>query len=209
MDLAEGKSTKKVVDGKEVDKKAEFVEHLLEINRGPQLESELKVIKVLVLIDCTSSMNQLLLKTRSCVDKMFNEAKKVLLEMKGIKEDLILMQIAGYRNYNVEEAKLLEVSNWESKPEKLKQNFLNSLEVSGGWGNEAIEIALAHANQELENDKGIPLSMVIIIGDALPNSRDDVDTKRNHHKNSFNEAYWRKTKYREKRYFDSELKKLE
>jgi hypothetical protein len=80
------------------------------------------------------------------------------------------MQIAGYRNYNVEESLLLEVSNWESKPEKMRQDFLNKLKVNGGLGLEAIEIGLAHANYELKNDNGIPLSMVIIIGDAPPNT---------------------------------------
>jgi hypothetical protein len=60
--------------------KNQLIEHLIESNRGPQLETEYKIIKVLVLLDCTGSMGEMLLKTRNSIDKMFNEAKKVLLD---------------------------------------------------------------------------------------------------------------------------------
>jgi hypothetical protein len=34
---------------------------------------------------------------------------------------------------------ILQNSGWESKPEKLK-TFMNSIDVEGGMGNEAVEI---------------------------------------------------------------------
>jgi hypothetical protein len=38
-----------------------------------------------------------------------------------------------------------------------------------------MEIGLQYANKEIENDQGIPLSMVIIIGDAPPNTIEEVE----------------------------------
>ena len=48
----------------------------------------------------------------------------------------------------------------------------------GGCENEAIEIGLQLANKEIRGYNGIPLSMIIIIGDAAPNTLDDVKVKR-------------------------------
>ena len=56
-------------------------------------------MKVLVLIDCTGSMGMTLQKTKNCVDKMIQEVKHELVKNK-LGEDIILMKIAGYRNYS-------------------------------------------------------------------------------------------------------------
>jgi hypothetical protein len=63
-------------------------------------------MKVLVLIDCTGSMGITLQKTKNCVGVMFEEARKALKEM-DLSEDLVLMKIAGYRNYSSLEKQLL------------------------------------------------------------------------------------------------------
>jgi hypothetical protein len=62
-------------------------------------------MKVLVLIDCTGSMSMTLQKTKNCVDKMILETKRELVKNK-LDEDIILMKIAGYRNYSSLEQKL-------------------------------------------------------------------------------------------------------
>jgi hypothetical protein len=56
-------------------------------------------MKVLVLMDATGSMGITLQKIKNSVHAMFKEARNALKEM-GISEDLILMKIGGYRNYN-------------------------------------------------------------------------------------------------------------
>ena len=72
---------------------------------------------------------------------MFEEARKALKEM-DVSEDLILMKIGGYRNYNSPIEEIFEVSReWSNDPISIV-NFLNSLEINGGWGNEAMEIGL-------------------------------------------------------------------
>ncbi len=45
------------------------------MNKGVSFESQFKVMKTLVLIDCTGSMRSTLDKTKNCVTQMFKEAK--------------------------------------------------------------------------------------------------------------------------------------
>lgn len=56
------------------------------------------------------------------------------------------IQIVCYRNYDSSPDEILEISQWETKVEELDK-FLDTIHVSGGWGAEAIEIALTHANE--------------------------------------------------------------
>ena len=74
-------------------------EHLLSLNQGQSFESEFNPMKVLVLIDCTGSMSMTLQKTKNCVGKMIREVKQELIN-NSLSEDVILMKIAGYRNYS-------------------------------------------------------------------------------------------------------------
>ncbi len=69
------------------------------------------------------------------------------------------------------------------------------LQVSGGEGNEAMEIGLQFANNEIKNDEGIPLSMIIVIGDAPPNTVEEVEFKRKRAAlQAGNPNYWSETK---------------
>ena len=152
--------------------------YLLEMNKGITFEIDFQVMKVLVLIDCTGSMGITLQKTKNCVGAMFEEARKALKEM-DLSEDLVLMKIAGYRNYSSLEKLLLQASpEWTSNPNSLTSFLNDELKVQGGQGNEAIEIGLQFANKEIKNNKGVPLSMIIVIGDAAPNTVEDVQMKR-------------------------------
>ena len=156
----------------------DLIAHLLDLNKGISFETEFKVIKVLVLIDCTGSMSATLQKTKNAVEAMFQGAREELKKQK-LSEDLVVMKVAGYRNYNsLEEGILSAPSNWSSNSNEISEYINTHLVSKGGWGNEAIEIGLWYANQEIVNNQGLPLSMIIIIGDALANTPENVTAKR-------------------------------
>ena len=118
------------------------------------------------------------------------------------------MKIAGYRNYSSLEEKLLQAyPEWTSNPNNLT-NFLNdTLTASGGQRNEAVEIALQFANKEIKNNNGVPVSMIIIIGDAIPNTEEEVQTKR--HLANINPKYWEETKeYKRATHWKTEIEAI-
>lgn len=118
------------------------------------------------------------------------------------------MKIAGYRNYSSLEQKLYQASHgWSSNFNGLSHFLQSTLQIDGGEGNEAIEIGLWHANQEILDNKGIPLSMVIIIGDAPPNTLEEVKEKRKRAaKSTWNSNYWERTKnYKEETHWEKEI----
>ena len=55
--------------------------------------------------------------------------------------------MVAYRNYNSTKDMLLQASTWATDADVLEQ-FLQTLKADGGWGREAIEVGLAHANEE-------------------------------------------------------------
>ncbi len=80
-------------------------------------------------------------KTKICINPIFEEARNALREL-GLSEDLILMKIAGYRNYNSLEENLLYFSpEWTSNPLTLS-GYLDGFYIKDGWIREAIEIGL-------------------------------------------------------------------
>jgi len=72
----------------------------------------------------------------------------------------------------------------------------------GGLGNEAIELGLWHANHEAEKEG---VSQVILIGDAPPNTIDEVKSKRAAYKG---EDYWKNTKFRTPTHYSEQVEKL-
>jgi len=159
--------------------------------------------RTICLMDATGSMSHLLQKTKNTVGTMFERAAEVLKE-NGIAVNSFEMQFAVYRNYNSYADKLLQFSTWESKPENLRA-FMNGIGAEGGWGNEAIEIGLWHANQESGNGD---VSQVILIGDAPPNTDEDVKMKRSDFKDSQGESYWAKTQFPSLFSYRSQLQEL-
>ncbi len=128
--------------------------------------------RTLVLLDATGSMASVLSLTKQTIGTMFHRAFDVLGQgpVAGI-----TIQIGVYRNYNVERAELaFQASEWHSSPEPLV-DFLSGVEVGGGCGEEAVELGLRHANQEHARE---PISQVIIIGDAPPQTRAQADSLR-------------------------------
>jgi hypothetical protein len=77
-------------------------------------------------------------------------------------------------------------------------NFLKSIHVEGGWNNEAIEIGLFLANQEID------ISQIVLIGDSPANTKEEVSLKREHHS-----IIWKNSVlFREPTYYMDELVKL-
>ena len=149
------------------------------------------VSKTLILIDGTGSMRKLLEKTKQTLEIMFNRAFKILNN--GSKFSI---KISIYRNYDAPVSKLLQNSNWESQADNLIQ-FLQTIYAQYGQGNEAIEIGLWQANQEIN------LNQVILIGDAGPNNLMEIEKNRR-----MNLAELQKSVFAEKTNYLDELKKL-
>eukprot|EP01041_Mallomonas_annulata_P002329 gene2329-4529_t len=144
-----------------------------------------ETFRTVCLMDATGSMSQLLQKCKNTVQTMF-ERLETVLQAKNRKAN-IEMQYVMYRNYSSGTDKLLEFSSWESDPMNLRM-FMDSIGVSGGQGNEAIEVALHHACVEDDNQK---IHQIILIGDRPPNTDEEIIEKR-----SFcGEEYWSRTKF--------------
>ncbi|CAF4513141.1 unnamed protein product, partial [Rotaria sp. Silwood2] len=138
---------------------------LVKENKGVENISKSRTV---CLMDATGSMIHLLHKCKTTVDIMFERVSKILEEHQ-ISSDSFQIQFVVYRNYNSSHEKILQSSSWETKPQNLR-TFVSTIEVEGGWANEAIEIGLWHANQENEKEN---ITQVILIGDAPPNTRDE------------------------------------
>jgi hypothetical protein len=155
-------------------------------------------IKTLILLDATCSMDHLIDKTKKTIEKMFERIAHVLDE-NNIKDKSFQIKIAVYRNYNSPEDKIYQGSTWESKPQNLVQ-FLKMIDVEGGLINEAIEIGLFHANRETD------LSQVILIGDAAPNTIEEVKSKRNN--GTYADVWKNSIVYQEPTFYMDELQIL-
>lgn len=171
---------------------------LKEENRGAYIESATS--RTILLMDATGSMSKLLSAAKETVCIMFERASNILREQ-GISEDRFSMQFVVYRNYSSTREKILEVSPWESRGPNLRM-FMNTISPEGGMGNEAIEIGLWHAVQQMETKESI--AQVILIGDAPPNSKEDVAKKREKR----GEHYWQTTEFRTSTYYKHELRRL-
>ncbi|UJR17604.1 hypothetical protein I4U23_004500 [Adineta vaga] len=172
---------------------------LIEENRGAGGTSRSRTV---CLMDATGSMTYLLHKCKNTVDIMFERTSEILKDhgMNPDSFDSFQLQFVVYRNYNSSHDKLLQSSPWETKPHHLRA-FMSTIDVDGGWGNEAIEIGFWHANKEHERE---PITQVILIGDAPPNSLGDVRAKRN----CRGEHYWRNTRFAQSTYYERELDRL-
>ncbi|CAF1389902.1 unnamed protein product [Rotaria sordida] len=169
---------------------------LIEENKGAESTSSSRTV---CLMDATHSMSHLLQKSKNTVGIMF-ECASAILKDNNISSDSFEIQFVVYRNYNSREDKILQSSPWETKSDNLRV-FMNTIDAEGGWSNEAIEIGLWHANKENERDN---ITQVILIGDAPPNTKAEVNDKRR----KFGEDYWKKTKFAQATYYEDELAKL-
>ena len=168
------------------------------INKSPYVYNE-ECFKTLVLMDGTLSMSNLLNKAKNTVEEMFRRAQEILL-IKNI-NSCFELKFTIYRNYNCRSNDILVVSPWVNKAEILR-TFLDKIYPMCGWGNEAIELGLAYANEEHKiND----ISQIILIGDQPSNSKAEVISKRIV---EFGEEYWLKTKYSIPTFYLDELEQI-
>ena len=79
---------------------------------------------------------------------------------------------------------------------------MDSIDVDGGMGNEAVEIGLWHAVQEANKGGDIPLRQVYLIGDAPPNTQQEVTQRRNAYR------FWKGTQFEQPVYWETEIDKL-
>eukprot|EP00048_Salpingoeca_helianthica_P005522 m.88664 g.88664 ORF g.88664 m.88664 type:complete len:671 (+) comp13632_c0_seq2:4786-6798(+) len=154
--------------------------------------------RTLVLLDGTGSMGGLLDNCKDAVQFMFDRAKRVITEAKV--NVAFEMQIAIFRNYSSGPRLLLECSPWSSDAATIK-HFLTPITVSGGQGNEAMEIGFWYANQQASGPGG--LAQVIVLGDAKPNTEGEVRGNR-----SGARIDWSTTPYALPTHYRAELEKL-
>jgi len=153
--------------------------------------------RILVLMDATGSMSQIITAAKDAVGEMFGRAGEILDEHLGKGTDKFEMQFAVFRNYSSGPAKLLEFSPWKSNPDDLR-DFLKATSASGGQGNEAIEIGFWHANQQAD------VKRIILIGDAPGNEDAEVSKKRH----GYGEARFLSTNYQQPTTVNTEMDKL-
>ena len=132
-----------------------------------------------VAIDATGSMSRTLDACKHTVMTMFIEAYEVLKQQR--RNGAFELQICFYRNYSSGSGDILLASTWESEPANLTA-FVDKVRVSGGQGNEAIEVALQHVNSEAK------ATQVILIGDMPPNTIAEVDKKRRDSRHAWSET---------------------
>ncbi|ETO33244.1 hypothetical protein RFI_03865 [Reticulomyxa filosa] len=176
------------------NKIAEVKAMLCERNKG----AEATLSRTVILMDVTGSMDHLLQKAKNAVTTMF---ERIAIVLKG--PNSFEMQFVVYRNYNAPADMLLQTSPWESKPKNLR-TFMETVEPEYGWGNEAIEVGLAHVNREHEK---ATISQVILIGDAPANTKEEVTQKRGNssHKAPFPPISLKTTLFSTPTYYEDEL----
>ncbi|CAL6013590.1 Helicase-related_protein [Hexamita inflata] len=168
---------------------------LIEMNKSCGLEFGKS--KTLILMDATGSMTHLIHKTKNTIKRMFDNAYTILRE--NHYDEGFNVMIAAYRNYSSGIEFILQSSGWETQPENLHR-FLDTIYSRDGQDNEAIEIGLEHAVNELQNG----LTQVILIGDWPPNGPQEVIAKRSYR----GEDYWSKTKFSRPIHYTEHVKTL-
>ncbi|CAF4833495.1 unnamed protein product [Rotaria sp. Silwood2] len=171
---------------------------LVKENKGANKASSQS--RTICLMDATVSMTYLLHNCKNTVGTVFERTTEILRD-NNISEDSFQIQFVAYRNYNSVQDKIFQFSPWETRADNLRA-FMNTINVKGGWGNEAVEIGLWHANKENQREN---ITQIVLIGDAPPNTKAEVEQKRS---NGFGEAYWQNPKFTQDTYYDDELAKL-
>ena len=144
-------------------------------NKGKAVATKSATI---VLIDRTGSMGHLLGCATGAMSTAQERTVKVLEEkqLNTVPE----MLIGLYSNYNADPDLLLQSSGWHDMTTAgaaVLSRFMGDARTHGGWGDrEAVEVGLNLVRKEVE--KGHPVSQVIIIGDAAPNTDEEVVSKR-------------------------------
>ena len=153
----------------------EIAKFLLKRNKFTTIIDKGVHSRTICLIDATGSMTYTLDATKSTVLEMFKEVNDIL-EGSSIASAFEFM-IGFYRNYSSLDDIFVH-SNWSTSHIDLG-NYLQTIEVSGGLGNEAVEVGLQFANKI---SKELMVTQVIVIGDMPPNTQFEVEKHRNYYK---------------------------
>jgi hypothetical protein len=165
-------------------------------SRNPSPAS-LGATKLVLAIDGTGSMSAVIGKTKATISEMLSRIQHVL-DAANASDAAYQIQIVSYRNYNAQlPDELLQVSSWQASPVEL-QKFLGTVDASYGWGPEAVELALAHANRVLAD-------LVVVIGDADAQSAAEIDRKRSE---SASEAWNTDPRFSTATYYEPEAQLL-
>lgn len=151
---------------KELGVVKEFLHHK---NKCYDIVDEGNECRTLVLLDATGSMEGVISLTKQTIAEMFKRVFAILEKAEGLS-----FQMGAYRNYNSPDDLILELTDWESKADNLF-TFLDKVRASGGWGREAAELGLYHGLQENAKE---PITQIIVIGDAPPNTSSESHQKR-------------------------------
>ena len=167
------------------------------VGRNEVCTEIVKPNRTLVLMDATGSMGGLIRAAKAAVIQMFEDIHEQLRE--SGKKSNFQMQFACYRNYADSPQRLLQYSPWASNPATLKA-YMNTISANGGYGiDEAGEIGLWHANNEVERGG---LAQVMLIGDAPCNLTQAMVS----HKRRLRE--WKDTEFADPVYYKTEVAKL-
>jgi hypothetical protein len=129
--------------------------------------------RTIIMVDATCSMSQTISDAKIAVELIVKLCFDLINGEGGKYGTSFELQVGVYRNYNTR--RLIEVSPWASSAGPLNE-FIRPQDVDGGWGNEAIEVALQHVLSQHSDEN--PVGQVIIIGDMPSNTRSETDWKR-------------------------------
>lgn len=145
-------------------------EFLHDKNKCYDIVDEGNECRTLVLLDATGSMGGVISLTKQTIAEMFKRVFSILEKPEGIS-----FQMGAFRNYDSPDDLILELTDWESKADNLF-TFLDKVRASGGYGcREAAELGLYHGLQENAKE---PVTQIIVIGDAAPNTSSESRQKR-------------------------------
>lgn len=177
-------------------KKSEALQDIEKIN---YFAFEISACYIFIAIDATGSMSDLFEDTKNCINSVFKRTKEMLTEKKINKNFYI--NIGLYRNYSSGKNQIYESSGWCCDVKEI-EIFLINQGVSGGQGNEAIEVALHNLNLHL-NSSDLNIQNAILIGDAAPNTKEEVKKNKKPMLKDFVG-----TNYEKDLYYEFELEKI-
>jgi hypothetical protein len=180
----------------------DFLQHRNSCSPAPILLS-----RTLVLLDATASMMSLLRMVKDEAMGVFADTQMVL-QKAGVYDRRFELQFAAYRNYSSGKEGLLQRSSWTSDSGALS-SFMETVDAREGEGREAIEIGLWHANREVADRREGERYQVILIGDAPPNTREEVIRSRCRISAvADNPNYWDDAPYAHVQHYEEELQQL-
>jgi hypothetical protein len=136
-----------------------------------------KVYRTACLIDATYSMDKVLKAVKNTARMMYEQAIAIV---KNNQAQLpftpeIEIEFVFYRNYNSGPQKLLVSIIITKDNFTTLTSLFNNVNAENGWGNEAVEEALAHVNRQRQQNE---VQQIVWIGDMPPNTEQEVEIKR-------------------------------